>query len=87
MRSSAYQFLEMLRQVTNSLNPSKVVNLYHELPRLSRLWRWVKKLRWARYRQRVGQLITPKPGELGNNCLACPQVGFNVAENWKANPN
>ena len=73
MRSSAYQFFEMLRRVTNSLNPSKVVNLYHELRRLSRLWRWVKKLRWAGYRQRVGQPITPKPGELGNYCLACPQ--------------
>jgi hypothetical protein len=34
MRSSAYQFFEMLRRVTNSLNPSKVVNLYHELRRL-----------------------------------------------------
>ena len=87
MRSSAYQFFEMLRRVTNSLNPSKVVNLYHELRRLSRLWRWVKKLRWAGYGQRVGQPITPKPGELGNYCLACPQVGFNVAENWKADPN
>jgi len=63
------------------------VLLYHELRRLSRLWRWVKKLRWAGYGQRVGQLITPKPGELGNYCLACPQVGFNVAENWKADPN
>jgi len=77
----------MLRRVTNSLNPSKVVNLYHELRRLSRLWQWVKKLRWARYGQRVGQPITPKPGELGNYCLACPQVGFNVTENWKADPN
>ena len=51
MRSSAYQFFQLLRRVTNSLTPSKVVNLYQELRRLSRLWRWVKKLRWARYAQ------------------------------------
>ena len=53
MRSSAYQFFQLLRRMTNSLAPSKVVNLYHELRRLSRLWRWVKKLRWAGYGQRV----------------------------------
>jgi len=72
MRSSAYPFFQLLRQVTNSLSPSKVVNLYHELRRLSRLWRWVKKLRWAGYGQRVGQPIDPKPGKLGNFCPACP---------------
>jgi hypothetical protein len=87
MRSSAYQFFQLLRRVTNSLSPSKVVNLYHELRRLSRLWRWVKKLRWAGYGQRVGQPITPKPGELGNFCPACPQVGINLPEDWKDDPN
>ena len=47
MKSSGDQFFQLLRQITNPLNPYKVVNLYHELRRLSRLWRWVKKLRWA----------------------------------------
>lgn len=87
MRSSAYQFFQMLRRVTNTLSPSKVVNLYHELRRLSRLWRWMKKLRWAGYAQRVGQPINPKLGELGNYCPACPQVGINLPENWKEDPN
>jgi len=87
MRSSAYQFFQLLRRVTNPLGPSKVVNLYHELRRLSRLWRWVKKLRWAGYGQRVGQPITPEPGELGNFCPACPQVGINLPDNWKEDPN
>src|SRR6266540_4042283 len=87
MRSSAYEFFQLLRRITNSLSPSKVVNLYHELCRLSRLWRWVKKLRWARYAQRVGQPITPKPGELGIFCPACPQVGINIPVNWKADQN
>jgi hypothetical protein len=87
MRSSAYQFFQLLRCVTNTLSPSKVVNLYHELRRLSRLWRWVKKLRWAGYGQRVGQPITPKSGELGNFCPACPQVGINLPDNWKEDLN
>lgn len=87
MRSSAYQFFQLMRRVTNPLAPSKVVNLYHELRRLSRLWRWVKKLKWAGYAQQVGQPITPKAGELGNFCPACPQIGVNVAANWLSNPN
>lgn len=87
MRSSAYQFFQLMRRVTNPLAPSKVVNLYHELRRLSRLWRWVKKLKWAGYGQRVGQPITPKPGELGNFCPACPQIGINVGPNWLSDPN
>lgn len=48
MRSSAYQFFQLLRRVTNALTPSKVVNLYHELRRISRLWRWVKKIEMGR---------------------------------------
>ena len=87
MRSSAYQFFQMLRRISNPLSPSKVVNLYQELRRLSRLWRWVKKLRWAGYAQRAGQEIAPNPGELGNFCPACPQVGINLPENWKDDPN
>ena len=59
-----------------------MVNLYHELRRLSRLWRWVKKLRWAGYGQRV-EPLSPQPGELGNFCPACPQVGINLPEDWK----
>jgi hypothetical protein len=47
----------------------------------------VKKLRWAGYGQRVGQPITPKPGELGNFCPACPQVDINLLDNWKEDPN
>ena len=73
--------------MTNSLSPQKVVNLYHELRQLSRLWRWIKKLRWGGYAQRVGQAIDPKPGDLGNFCVACPQIGINVAADWKEDRN
>ena len=87
MRSSAYQFFQMLRRITLPLTPSKVVNLYHELRRLSRLWRWVKKLKWAGYGQRPDRSIKPQPGELANFCPACPQVGINVSDNWTEDPN
>jgi hypothetical protein len=87
MRSSAYEFFQLLRRMTNSLSPSKVVNLYHELRRLSRLWRWVKKLKWAGFAQRVGQSTDTKPGELGIFCPACPQVGVNLPDDWKDDPN
>jgi hypothetical protein len=82
MRSSAYQFFQMLRRITLPLTPSKVVNLYHELRRLSRLWRWIKKLKWAGYGLRPDQPINPQPGELASYCPACPQVRINLPENW-----
>ena len=87
MKSSAYQFFQLLRRITNPLNPSQVSNLYHELRRLSRLWRWVKKLRWAGYGQKAGQHAEPEPGALGNFCPACPQIGINVPDDWTNDPN
>ena len=30
---------------------------------------------------------SPKPGELGNFCPACPQVGIHLPEDWTADPN
>jgi hypothetical protein len=86
MKSSAYQFFQLLRRITLPMNPSQVVNLYHELRRLSRLWRWTKKLKWAGYGQHPDQPIDPKPGGLANFCPACPQVGINVAANWLQDP-
>lgn len=87
LRSSAYQFFQLLRRFTLPLAPLKVSNLYHELRRLSRLWRWVKKLRWAGYGLKQGQPIEPQPGELGYHCVACPQYGINMPENWRDDPN
>jgi hypothetical protein len=87
LRTTAYQFFQVLRRFTMPMAPLKVANLYHELRRLSRLWRWVKKLRWAGYAQHPGQPIVPEPGELGCLCPACPQDGINIPENWIEDPN
>ena len=87
LRTSAYQFFQVLRRFTMPMAPTKVANLYHELRRLSRLWRWVKKLRWAGYGQRPGQPIDPQPGELGYLCPACPMDGINLPDHWTEDPN
>jgi hypothetical protein len=87
MKSSAYQFFQLLRRITMPMNPSRVVNLYHELRRLSRLWRWTKKLKWAGFAQKPDQPINPNPGQLANYCPACPQVGINIAPNWLQDQN
>ena len=86
MKSSAYQFFQMLRRLTNPMNPYQVTNIYHELRRLSRLWRWVKKIRWAGYAQQAGQHSDAQPGGLGNFCPACPQIGVNVPDGWTDDP-
>jgi hypothetical protein len=87
LRASAYQFFQLLRRFTMPLSPSQVTNLYHELRRLSRLWRWVKKLRWAGYGQRRGDPINPLPGELSPFCTTCPQPGINLPKDWMEDQN
>lgn len=87
LRSSAYQFYQVLRRFTMPMAPWKVATLYHELRRLSRLWRWVKKLRWAGYGLKRDQQNEPQPGELSDFCPACPQAGINIPDNWRGDPN
>jgi hypothetical protein len=87
MRSSAFQFFQMLRRVTLPISPSQAVNFYHELRRLSRLWRWIKKLKWSGYGQKPGEKIEPGAGDLSFYCAACPQPGINIPSDWKNSPN
>ena len=63
--------------------PAEVHNLYREFCRMSRLWRWMKKLKWAGYASGTKSVKDVKPGELTIYCLACPQPGVNIADNWK----
>lgn len=88
-KASAYQYFQKICRLTSPMSPESVPNLYHELRRLSRLWRWMKKLKWAglgnkpEYERDLGQLPA---GSLANFCPACPQVNVNMPPNWTEGP-
>ena len=84
---SAYQFYQLLRQLTMPLFPAGVVNLYDEFRRMSCLWRWMKKLKWAGVGHNGKTTMEVKRGELANYCPACPQPHINLPEKWKDDPN
>lgn len=87
MKASAYQFYHLLRRLTAPTAPAEVVDLYNEFRRMSRLWRWMKKLKWAGYGHNGKNPTNVAPGELANYCPACPQPGINLPEDWKDDPN
>jgi hypothetical protein len=84
---SAYQYYNKLRRLTNPAAPASVPSFYHELLRLSRLWRWMKKLKWAGYGYKTKDHNSLQSGELANFCPACPQPGINLPLNWKNDVN
>jgi hypothetical protein len=84
-KASAYQYFQKLRRETSPMSPDSVPNLYHELRRMSRIWRWMKKLKWAGVPYRPEPLDV-KPGELANFCPACPQPGINLPADWPDDP-
>jgi hypothetical protein len=81
-KASAYQYFQKIRRLTSPMSPNDVPNLYHELRRMSRLWRWMKKLKWAGFAHKPNFSIDPEPGELANFCPACPQPGINLPDSW-----
>ncbi|KAF9541075.1 hypothetical protein CPC08DRAFT_650715, partial [Agrocybe pediades] len=83
LKSSAYQFYNLLRWITKPLAPSEVINVYDEFRRMTRLWRWMKKLKWAGYRHNKKNPLQAAPGKLANFCVACPQNGKNLPDDWK----
>ena len=87
LKASAYQFYQLIRRITLPMRPAEVVNLYHELRHMSRLWHWMKKLKWAGYGHNKKDALNPDRGSLANFCPACPQVGINLSENWTEDKN
>ena len=81
-KASAYQYFQKIRRQTSPMSPDSVPNLYHELRRMSRLWRWMKKLKWAGMAHRRVFTTDPEPGELANFCPTCPQPGINIPDDW-----
>jgi hypothetical protein len=49
LKASSWQYHRLLRRQTQPLPVQGNINLYKELRRLSREWRWMKKLKWAGY--------------------------------------
>jgi hypothetical protein len=86
-KTSAYQYFQKLRRKTSPTAPADVTNRYHELRRLAREWRWLKKIKWGGYAHTLADVNSPKPGELTLFCPACPQPGVNLREDWKDDPN
>jgi hypothetical protein len=86
-KASAYQYFQKLRRLTSAMCPDSVPNLYHELRRMSRLWRWMKKLKWSGTEHELPSTSSSVPGDLANFCPTCPQPGINLPENWQLDPN
>lgn len=84
-KASAYQYYQKLRRQTSPMAPESVPNLYHELRRMSRVWRWMKKLKWAGVAHRP-ESAELEPGELANFCPTCPQPGVNLPDKWPDDP-
>lgn len=81
---SAYQYWQKLSRMTSAAtSPTDVDNFYRELLRLSRCWRWLKKLKWAGFGEKNGSTFDVSPGELALFCPTCPQPGVNLPPDWK----
>jgi CxC2 like cysteine cluster associated with KDZ transposases len=83
LKSSAYHFYHLLQRLTSPMAPAGVVNLYREFRRMSRIWRWMKRLKWAGYGNTIRKSNEAKAGQLTVFCPACPQPGINIPDNWK----
>lgn len=83
LKATAYQFYHLLRRLTSPMAPAEVVDLYREFRRMSRIWRWMKRLKWAGYGNRKSKVSEVKAGQLSVFCPACPQPGINIPDNWR----
>ncbi|KAF8799516.1 hypothetical protein BYT27DRAFT_7263821 [Phlegmacium glaucopus] len=75
-----------MSNLESPMTPESVPNLYHELRRISHIWRWLKKLKWAGFAHKSEETTSAKPGELANFCPACPQPGINLPGEWLLDP-
>ncbi|KAF8149042.1 hypothetical protein B0H34DRAFT_758043 [Crassisporium funariophilum] len=87
LKALAYQFYQLICRLTRPIGNSKIVNLYNEFRRMSWLWRWMKKLKWAGYSHNKQDPLNPPAGSLANFCPTCPQPGRNLPQDWKNDPN
>lgn len=86
MKASAYSYFQFIHRLT-SKTTSNVPDLYPDLRKLSRAWRWMKKLKWAGFGHKTADPSTTAAGELSIFCPACPQPDVNLPEDWKTDQN
>ena len=79
-KTSAYQYFQRLRRLTNPAFPNSVPNRYAELRRVSRQWRNLKLRKWFGFGHRPE---VPGPGQMALFCAACPQPDINLPADWK----
>ncbi|KAG2138966.1 hypothetical protein DEU56DRAFT_755684 [Suillus clintonianus] len=80
-KTSARSFYEKLTLLTNNTCPDTVPDQYHELMRVSRLWRDLKNRKWFKFGHDTES--RPGPGDLALFCPSCPQPGINMLLHWK----
>ena len=85
-KASAYQYFQKLQRQTCLMALARTPNLYQELLRISPVWRWLKKKKWAGHGHMLSKFNQVAPGELANFCPACPQPGINLPADWIHDP-
>lgn len=74
-KTTAYQYFQKLRRLTNPALPQSVPNRYNEFRRATRQWRNLKLRKWFGFGHRV---LAPMKGSMALFCAACPQPGVNL---------
>ena len=82
-KTSAYQYFQRLRRLTNPANPLSVPDRYVELRRASREWRHLKKMKQNGF---GCNRSTPGVTDLSLYCPACPQPNVNLPADWENTP-
>ncbi|KAG2339937.1 hypothetical protein BDR05DRAFT_977500 [Suillus weaverae] len=80
-KTSARSFFEKLTRLTNNAFPDTVPDQYHELMRVSCLWRDLKNHKWFGFGHDME--LGPGPGDLALFCPSCPQPGINMPLLWE----
>ncbi|KAJ7718493.1 hypothetical protein DFH07DRAFT_784927 [Mycena maculata] len=81
---SAYDFLRGLELVTNHDGLDKPPDRWKPFMHIVRQWREVKRMKRAKRSHSAGGTRATKQGELVPRCRACPQLGWNLPEDWES---
>jgi hypothetical protein len=79
-KTSAYQYFQKLRRLTNPALPQSVPDRYLEFLRATRQWRNLKLRKWFGFGHRS---MSPTKGSMALFCAACPQPGVNLPADHK----